>query len=56
VGVRLQDGEKWPEWEEAKKTLRQSKEPSPELQWVYSKLLQEAYFRLDGAMKASFGG
>jgi hypothetical protein len=32
--MRLRDGEKWPGWKEAKKTLQQSKEHSPELQWV----------------------
>jgi putative transposase len=52
--MKLRDGERWPGWEEAKKTLQASKEHDPELKWVYGKLLQEVYFRLDGAMKAFF--
>jgi putative transposase len=52
--MRLRDGEKWPGWEKAKKTLQASKEHDPELRWVYGKCLQEVYFRLDGAMKAFF--
>ncbi len=52
--MRLRDGEKWPGWEEAKKTLQASKEHDPELRWVYGKCLAEVYFRLDGAMKAFF--
>jgi putative transposase len=52
--MKLRDGEKWPGWEEAKKTLQTSKEHDPELRWVYGKLLHEVYFRLDGAMKAFF--
>src|SRR5579864_4456035 len=52
--MRLRNGEKWPGWEEAKKTLQQSKQHDPELCFVYGKLLQEVYFRLDGAMKAFF--
>src|SRR5579884_1572217 len=52
--MRLRDGERWPGWEEAKKTLQQSKQHDPELCFVYGKLLQEVYFRLDGAMKAFF--
>src|SRR6266496_3781799 len=52
--MRLRDGEKWPGWKEAKKTLQASKEHDPELKWVYGKLLQEVYFRLDGSMKAFF--
>jgi putative transposase len=51
---RLQNGERWPGWGEAKKTLQESREYDPELQWVYGKLLHEVYFRLDGAMKAFF--
>jgi len=54
--MRLRDDEKWPGWEEAKKTLQASKEHDPELKWVYGKLLQEVYFRLDESMKAfTFG-
>jgi putative transposase len=52
--MRLRDGEKWPGWQEAKKTLQQSKDYDPELQGVYGKLLQEVYFRLDAAMQAFF--
>jgi putative transposase len=50
--MRLRDGGKWPGWEEATKTLQESKEYDPELRFVYGKLLQEVYFRLDNAMKA----
>src|SRR2546429_2179574 len=52
--MRLRDGEKWPGWGKAKRTLQASKEYDSELKWVYGKLLQEVYFRLDGAMKAFF--
>ncbi len=52
--MRLRNGEKWPGWEEAKKTLQASKEHDPELKWVYGKCLAEVYFRLDGSMKAFF--
>lgn len=51
---RLRDGERWPGWAEAKKTLQESKHHDPELCQVYGKLLAEVYFRLDGAMKAFF--
>src|SRR2546430_4819135 len=50
----LRNGEQWPGWEEAKKTLQQSKQHDPELCFVYGKLLQEVYFRLHEAMKAFF--
>ncbi len=52
--MRLRDGEEWPGWAEARKTLQASKEHDPELKWVYSKLLHEVYFRLDAAMNAFF--
>ena len=52
--MKLRDGEKWPGWEEAKKTLQASKEHDPDLRCVYGKLLHEVYFRLDGAMQAFF--
>jgi putative transposase len=53
--MRLRDsGERWPGWREAKATLEASKEYDPELHFVYSKLLQEVYFRLDKAMAAFF--
>jgi putative transposase len=52
--MRLRNGEKWPGWQKAKKTLQASKEYDPELKAVYGKLLQEVYFRLDAAMSAFF--
>jgi putative transposase len=52
--MKLRNGEKWPGWEEAKKTLQGSKEHDPELRWVYGKLLHEVYFRLDASMQAFF--
>ena len=52
--MHLRHGEKWPGWEEAKKTLQESKEYDPEVHYVYGKLLHETYFRLDKAMKAFF--
>jgi putative transposase len=52
--MRLRDGERWPGWQKAKKTLQASREHDPELQWVYGKLLHEVYFRLDRSMKAFF--
>src|SRR5215469_1351950 len=51
---RLRDGEKWPGWKNAKKTLQESKKYDPELEQVYGKLLQEVYFRIHGAMSAFF--
>lgn len=51
---RLRDGERWPGWAEAKKTLQESKQHDPELCQVYGKLLHEVYFRLDKAMKAFY--
>ena len=51
---KLRDGEKWPGWKNAKKTLQESKKYDPELEQVYSKLLQEVYFRIHGAMSAFF--
>jgi putative transposase len=52
--LKLRDGEKWAGWKHAKKTLQQSKQYDPELAYVYGKLLQEVYFRLDEAMQAFF--
>ncbi len=52
--MRLRDGEKWPGWRVAKKTLQASKQHDPELCWVYGKLLHEVYFRLGAAMDAFF--
>ena len=51
---RLRDGEKWPGWKVAKKTLQESKQHDPELNQVYGKLLHEVYFRLHGSMSAFF--
>jgi putative transposase len=52
--MKLRNGEKWPGWEKAKRTLQESKRYDPELQFVYGKLLHEVYFRLHGAMQAFF--
>ena len=52
--MKLRDGERWPGWREAKKTLQASKLHDPELKQVYGKLLHEVYFRLEGGMKAFF--
>jgi putative transposase len=51
--MRLKSGERW-RVNEAKKTLRESKQYDPELRYVYGKLLAEVYYRLDGAMQAFF--
>jgi putative transposase len=52
--MKLKDGEKWPGWRLAKKTLQASKHHDPELKLVYGKLLHEVYFRLEAAMTAFF--
>ena len=52
--MKLRDGEKWPGWRIAKKTLQASKRHDPELKQVYGKLLHEVYFRLGAAMDAFF--
>ncbi len=52
--MKLRDGESWPGWQVAKKTLQESKQHDPELHFVYGKLLHEVYFRLDNAMRAFF--
>ncbi len=52
--MRLRAGERWPGWSVAKATLQESKLHDPELGYVYGKLLQEVYFRLDRAMNAFF--
>lgn len=52
--MRLRDGEPWPGWAAAKRTLQASKDHDPELRQVYGKLLHEVYFRLDKAMAAFF--
>jgi putative transposase len=51
----LRDGSKrWPGVNAAKKTIAESREYDPELDGVYGKLLQEVFFRLDGAMVGFF--
>jgi putative transposase len=52
--MKLRNGEKWPGWRVAKKSLQESKRHDPQLQQVYGKLLQEVYFRLEAAMDAFF--
>ena len=52
--MKLKNGEKWPGWRIAKKTLQASKQHDPELKQVYGKLLHEVYFRLGAAMDAFF--
>jgi putative transposase len=52
--MRLRNGEHWPGVYSSKKTLQASKQHDPELEWVYGKLLQEVYYRLDHAMQAFF--
>ncbi len=51
--MRLRNGERW-SVNDAKKTLRESKQYDPELRSVYGKLLAEVYYRLDGAMQGFF--
>jgi putative transposase len=51
--MRLCNGECW-NVNDAKKTLRESKQYDPELRSVYGKLLAEVYFRLDKAMQGFF--
>ena len=51
--MRLKSGEHW-HFNEAKKTLRESKRYDPELRYVYGKLLAEVYFRLRGTMQDFF--
>ena len=51
--LRLKSGERW-DLEQAKKSLRESKQYDPELRYVYGKLLAEVYFRLDKAMQGFF--
>jgi putative transposase len=48
--MRLRNGERW-NWQDAKKTLAESRQFDPELDQVYGKLLAEVYFRLHGAMR-----
>jgi putative transposase len=51
--MRLRTGERW-NWQEAKKTLAESRKIDPDIDQVYGKLLAEVYFRLDKAMQAFF--
>jgi transposase len=51
--MRLRDGEKWNVYD-AKKSLRESRKIDPQINYVYGKLLQEIFFRLDKAMQAFF--
>jgi len=51
--MKLRNGERW-NVNNAKKSLRESKQYDPELRFVYGKLLAEVYYRLDGAMQAFF--
>ena len=51
--MKLRSGEHW-NVNQAKKTLRESKQYDPELRFVYGKLLAEVYFRLDKAMQSFF--
>ncbi len=50
---RLRDGQRWNLYE-VKKSLQESKQHDPELEWVYGKRLHEVYFRPDKAMKAFY--
>jgi putative transposase len=52
--MRLRNGERWPGWEQAKKTLQASRRHDPDLNAVYGKLLHEVYFRLDHTMQGFF--
>src|ERR1700693_2877324 len=52
--MRLRQGERWPGWRQAKKTLQASRKQDPDINAVYGKLLAEVYFRLDGAMQGLF--
>jgi putative transposase len=51
--MRLRDGQRW-NFEQAKRSLQQSKQHDPELIYVYGKLLAEVFYRLDAAMQAFF--
>ncbi len=51
--MRLRNGERW-NFEQAKKSLRESKQHDSELRYVYGKLLAEVYIRLDKAMQGFF--
>ncbi len=51
--MKLRAGERW-NWQDAKKTLAESRTVDPDIDQVYGKLLAEVYFRLDKAMQAFF--
>jgi putative transposase len=51
--MKLRAGERW-NWQDAKKTLAESRKYDPNLDQVYGKLLAEVYFRLEGAMQGFF--
>jgi putative transposase len=51
--MRLRGGERW-NLEQAKKSLRESKQHDPELRAVYGKLLAEVFYRLERAMQGFF--
>ncbi len=51
--MRLRNGERW-NFKQAKRSLQESKQHDPELEYVYGKLLHEVYYRLDKAMAAFF--
>jgi putative transposase len=49
--MKLRAGECW-NFQQAKKSLQQSKTHDPELHLVYGKLLAEVFYRIDAAMRA----
>jgi putative transposase len=51
--MKLRNGERW-RWQDAKKTLAESRMFDPDIDQVYGKLLAEVYFRLQGAMQGFF--
>jgi putative transposase len=51
--MQLREGKRW-RWQDAKKTLAESRQFDADIDQVYGKLLAEVYFRLDKAMKAFF--
>ena len=51
--MKLRSGERW-NWQDAKKTLAESRHYDPDIDQVYGKLLAEVYFRLDKGMQAFF--
>ena len=51
--MKLRASERW-NWQEAKKTLAESRKYDPSIDQVCGKLLTEVYFRLDQAMQTFF--